>query len=161
MDPYYEFRHVVSFEETNLVGNVYYVNYLRWQGRCREMFLLEHAPEVLAELRGDLKLFTLKSECEYLAEISAFDELSIRMRLEELTQTQIAFAFDYVHIHDGMEELVARGRQRVACMRGPNGQTAPARVPESLRTALEAYIVRTPHRGAPDGLSPARVGGRQ
>ena len=35
MEPYYEYRHIVSFEETNLVGNVYYVNYLRWQGRCR------------------------------------------------------------------------------------------------------------------------------
>ena len=39
MDKYYEYPHMVGFEETNLVGNVYYVNYLRWQGRCREMFL--------------------------------------------------------------------------------------------------------------------------
>src|ERR1700735_3141291 len=91
MEKYYEYRHVVGFEETNLVGNVYYVNYVRWQGRCREMFLLEHAPDVLDDLRGDLKLFTVKSECEYLSEVSAFDELSIRMRLEELTQTQICF----------------------------------------------------------------------
>jgi enediyne core biosynthesis thioesterase len=162
MDPYYEYRHIVSFEETNLVGNVYYVNYLRWQGRCREMFLLEHAPDVLGELRGDLKLFTLKSECEYLAEITAFDVLSIRMRLQELTQTQIAFAFDYVHLHDGTEELIARGRQRVACMRGPNGHTVPARVPESLRQALEGYVVRAADRaGAADGPAPVRVGGRQ
>ena len=160
MKPYYEYRHVVSFEETNLVGNVYYVNYLRWQGRCREMFLLEHAPEVLTDLRADLKLFTLKSECEYLAEISAFDELSIRMRLEELTQTQIAFAFDYVHVHDGVEELIAKGRQRVACMRGANGQTTPARVPDALRTALEGYSVRTPPRDrAGTGSGRARVGG--
>jgi enediyne core biosynthesis thioesterase len=139
MDQYYEYRHVVGFEETNLVGNVYYVNYVRWQGRCREMFLLEHAPDVLDELRRDLKLFTIKSECEYLAEISAFDELSIRMRLEELTQTQIGFAFDYVRVREGVEELIARGRQRVACMRGANGSTSPARVPEQLRLALEGY----------------------
>ena len=160
MDLYYEYRHIVSFEETNLVGNVYYVNYLRWQGRCREMFLLERAPDVLDELRADLKLFTLKSECEYLAEISAFDELSIRMRLEELTQTQIQFAFDYVHLVDGAEVLVARGRQRVACMRGPNGQTSPARVPESLRKALEGYSSRLPGRHWADQPVSARVGGR-
>ena len=35
---YYEYRHLVAFEESNLVGNVYYVNHLRWQGRCRELF---------------------------------------------------------------------------------------------------------------------------
>lgn len=146
MDQYYEYRHIVGFEETNLVGNVYYVNYVRWQGRCREMFLLEHAPGVLDELRADLKLFTIKSECEYLSEVTAFDELAIRMRLEELTQTQISFAFEYVKIADGYEELVAKGRQRVACMRGANGATAPARVPEQLRRALEGYAVRAPRR---------------
>src|SRR5215472_10329937 len=139
MEPYYEYRHLVGFEETNLVGNVYYVNYVRWQGRCRELFLRERAPEVLEDIRGDLKLFTLKVECEFLAEISAFDELSIRMRLEDLTQTQIGFAFDYVRVRDGYEDLVARGRQRVACMRGPNTDTRPARVPEALRAALGHY----------------------
>jgi enediyne biosynthesis thioesterase len=148
MDQYYEYRHVVGFEETNLVGNVYYVNYVRWQGRCREMFLLEHAPGVLDELRDDLKLFTIKAECEYLAEVSAFDELSIRMRLEELTQTQIGFAFDYVRVHDGLQELIARGRQRVACMRGLNGATSPARVPEQLRLALESFTLTAPRTGS-------------
>jgi enediyne biosynthesis thioesterase len=138
---YYEYRHVVGFEETNLVGNVYYVNYVRWQGRCREMFLLEHAPGILDELRVDLKLFTIKVECEYLAEITAFNEVSVRMRLEELTQTQVGFAFDYVRVDNGLAELVARGRQRVACMRGANGATAPARVPEQLRRALGNYEV--------------------
>jgi len=141
MPKYYEYRHIVGFEETNLVGNVYYVNYVRWQGRCREMFLKEEAPSVLEEVRDDLKLFTLKVECEFFAEITAFDELSIRLRLEELTQTQVQFTFDYVHLTADGEVLVARGRQRIACMRGPNTQTVPTRVPEDLRTALAPYAV--------------------
>jgi enediyne biosynthesis thioesterase len=136
---YYEIRHTVGFEETNLVGNVYYVNYLRWQGRCREMFLREKAPSVLEDLRDDLKLFTLKAECEFFSEITAFDDLSVRMRLEELTQTQIQFTFDYVKLADGYEQLVASGRQRIACMRGPNTATVPSRVPEDLKRALEPY----------------------
>jgi enediyne core biosynthesis thioesterase len=157
MDQYYEYRHVVGFEETNLVGNVYYVNYVRWQGRCREMFLLEHAPNVLDELRSDLKLFTIKAECEYLSEVSAFDELSIRMRLEELTQTQICFAFDYVRVRDGVQDLIARGRQRVACMRGANGSTAPVRVPNQLRAALENFATGAAARG---GSAHVGAGGR-
>ncbi|MBA0125304.1 acyl-CoA thioesterase [Haloechinothrix sp. YIM 98757] len=139
MSDYYEIRHTVGFEETNLVGNVYYVNYLRWQGRCRELFLKEKAPAVLEDVRADLKLFTLKVDCEFFAEITAFDELSIRMRLEELTQTQLQFTFDYVHLTGEQEVLVARGRQRIACMRGPNTDTAPARVPDALRDALAPY----------------------
>ncbi|MEV7008606.1 acyl-CoA thioesterase [Streptosporangium sp. NPDC051022] len=141
MGNYFEHLHTVGFEETNIVGNVYYVNYLRWQGRCREMFLKLHAPDVLADLQDDLKLFTLKVDCEFFAEITAFDELSIRMRLVDLAQTQLEFSFDYVRLALGEREtLVARGRQRVACMRGPNNRTVPARVPESLTRALEPYL---------------------
>lgn len=136
---YYELRHVVGFEETNLVGNVYYVNYLRWQGRCRELFLKEHAPEVLEDLNGDLKLFTLKVDCEFFAELTAFDEVCVRMSLKDLTQTQVEFGFDYVHIAPDTEVLVARGSQRVACMRGDNRMTEPARVPKALLTALAPY----------------------
>jgi enediyne biosynthesis thioesterase len=63
------------------------------------------------------------------------------MRLEDLTQTQIGFAFDYVRLRDGVEVLVARGRQRIACMRGPNTDTKPTRVPESLRAALAPFAM--------------------
>lgn len=139
MSDYFEYRHTVGFEETNLVGNVYYVNYLRWQGRCRELFLKERAPAVLTDLQADLKMFTLKVDCEFFAELTAFDELSIRMRLSELTQTQIEFGFDYHKVTADSEMLVARGRQRVACMRGPNTKTMPTRVPEALVRALEPY----------------------
>ena len=139
MSDYFEVRHTVGFEETNLVGNVYYVNYLRWQGRCREMFLKERAPGVLEDVRGDLKLFTLRVDCEFFVEITAFDELSIRMRLEELTQTQVQFTFDYVLLGEQAVTLVARGRQRIACMRGPNTATVPPRVSEELREALAPY----------------------
>jgi enediyne biosynthesis thioesterase len=139
MNEYYEYRHVVGFEETNLVGNVYYVNYLRWQGRCRELFLKEHAPEVLAELRDDLKLFTLKVDCEFFAELTAFDELVVHMRLADLAQTQLELQFDYLLVEGADTRLVARGRQRIACMRGPNGRTEPARVPPALTRALAPY----------------------
>lgn len=141
MSNYYELKHMIGFEETNLVGNVYYVNYFRWQGRCREMFLKEKAPEVLLELQKDLKLFTLKCECEFLAEVTAFDEVVMRMYLTDLTQTQVEFGFDYVHLTHGAEVLIARGSQRVACMRGDNRATSPARVPESLVKALQPYRV--------------------
>ncbi len=142
MSAYFEIRHTVGFEDTNVAGNVYFVNYLRWQGHCRERFLTEKAPEVLAEVVGDdLKLFTLKAECDFFAEITAFDQLSVRMRLEDLTQTQIQFSFDYVRLADEQESLVARGRQRIACMRGPNNNTVPARVPAALREALETYAM--------------------
>jgi enediyne biosynthesis thioesterase len=131
----YEYRHVVGFEDTNLVGNVYYVNHLRWQGRCREMFLREHAPGLLAEFAADLALVTLFCSCEYLEEIAAFDEIAVRMTLGALTQSRLTLQFEYWR----GSQMVARGEQQIACMRRRDGKLMPAPVPESLRDALRAY----------------------
>src|SRR5262245_66164449 len=105
---YFELRHVVSFEETNLVGNAYYAKYVSWQGRCREMFLHQVCPEILTDLQDGLKMFTLNVSCEYLMEVTAFDEIVLRLSLDELTRTQIAFAFDSVVVASGW--LSARER---------------------------------------------------
>lgn len=139
MPDHFAYRHVVGFEETNLVGNVYFSNYVRWQGRCREMFLWQHAPEVVDELRAGLKLFTVKCSCEYFLELRAFDVVSVRMRLREVLSTQVEFTFDYVHLHAAGERLAARGAQRVACMHGDGPDTVPVAVPKSLVSALESF----------------------
>ena len=136
---YYEYRHVVTFGETNLVGNVYYTHHLDWQGRCRELFLRHHAPDVVEDLSSHFSLATVRCECEYLAELMVFDEVIVRMRLAELVQNRITLAFEYWRRKDGAEELVARGEQQVACMKHDGASLAPAPVPASLRQALAAY----------------------
>ena len=136
---YYEYRHIVSFEETNLVGNVYYVNHLRWQGRVREMFLRDHAPEVLEELSHGLCLATVRVSCEYLAELAAFDEVLIRLRLGELTQNRVTMLFEYWRVTGAGEELAARGEQQVAAMRRNGAGMMPVPIPTGMRRALEQY----------------------
>jgi enediyne biosynthesis thioesterase len=131
----YEYRHVVGFEETNLIGNVYYVNHVRWQGRCREMFLRDRAPEVIEALKHGLVLVTTRVSCEFMAELVAFDEIVLRMRLGGLAQNRITMNFEYWR----GEELVARGEQQVACMQREGAQVAPVPVPAQLREALREY----------------------
>lgn len=135
----YEYRHLVGFEETNLVGNVYYVNHLRWQGRCRELFLREHAPEILEDLARDLALATVRCSCDYLAEIEAFDEIAVRMRLGGIVQNRITLLFEYWRQNGEGEELIARGEQVVACMRREGKRAVPVTIPAPLREALKPY----------------------
>ena len=136
---FYEYRHIVSFEETNLVGNVYYTHHVKWQGRVREMFLRDHAPDVLADLSRGLALATLRVSCDYLIELNAFDEVIIRMRLGELTQSRVTMLFEYWRAKDGREELIARGEQQIACLRRDGDRLAPTPVPKSMREALEGF----------------------
>lgn len=106
------------------------------------MFLRDHTPEILAELANGLHLITTRCSCEYLAELSAFDEVVIRMWLGALMQGRISLVFEYWRCKDDGEELVARGDQQVACMRQEGGRLVPIQVPESLREALRPYVAR-------------------
>lgn len=128
----YEYRHTVGFEETNLVGNVYYVNHLRWQGRCREMFLRDHAPSVLEELQQGLALVTVHCSCDYFEELRPFDEVMIRMTLIAASQSRLTMEFDYLRKGD----LIARGSQQIACMRRTQEGMMPCPLPSELCEAL-------------------------
>jgi enediyne biosynthesis thioesterase len=107
------------------------------------MFLREHAPDLIPELNRGLSLATVRCSCEYFAELTAFDEILVRMRLAQLVQNRINLAFEYFRLKDGQEQLVARGEQQVACMRREGSQLVPASIPVSLRAALGAYAEST------------------
>jgi enediyne biosynthesis thioesterase len=139
MTRFFEYRHVVTLQETNLVGNVYYTRHLEWQGRCREMFLLEFAPETLELLRNGWALMTVRCSCEYYVELFAFDEISVRMRLASLSQNRVTMQFEYVRLRDGREDLTARGEQQVASMRRDGDRMVAAPFPPGMREALERY----------------------
>jgi enediyne biosynthesis thioesterase len=141
----YVHRHLVTFDETNVVGNVYFAHYVRWQGHCRERFLLDRAPGVLALLAHDFVLVTVDCAVEFYAEGFAGDEIEVRMELDRMTGNRVAMAFDYVRCRDGREELLARGRQSIACMRRAAHGLEPAPVPDELRAALAPFDpARTP-----------------
>lgn len=135
----FDYRHRVSFEDTNVAGNVYFINHLKWQGRCRELFLLEHAPELLTRLNDDLALVTVRCTCEYLAELFVFDEVTVRMRLGGLTQGRVSMRFEYLRVNGSGTQLIATGEQEAACMRREGARLAPAPWPASFVTAVERF----------------------
>jgi len=110
----YDYEHIVTFDETNLVGNVYFTNHLRWQGHCRELFLQEHAPNLCVQLGESLVLVTTRCSCEYYAELAAFDRVLVRMSLGAVRQNRLLLSFEYLRSTDAGVELVARGEQEVA-----------------------------------------------
>lgn len=138
LKPYFSHRHVVSFEETNVVGNVYFAHHISWQGRCREMFLKRHAPTIVDEIKLDLRLVTLRVSCEYFEELNAFDEVEIRMLLSYIRQHRIGL--DFVFLREGPENSqVARGFQEIGCMRVTRSGLTQIAPPSILADALRSF----------------------
>lgn len=137
MNRRYRYAHVVSFGETNVVGNVYFAHYLHWQGRCRERFLAERAPSVLRDvIAGDLALLTLDCSMSYIGQAFACDEIEVSMGLTSLNSSRVEMDFDFRRC--GV--TIARGAQSVGCMSRTDDSLAPVPVPAELRAALEPYL---------------------
>jgi enediyne biosynthesis thioesterase len=132
----YVYRHLATFDETNLVGNVYFAHYLHWQGHCRERFLAEHAPAALkAVLSGELALATVSCAMDYYTECLALDEVEIVMTLHSHGGNRIVMEFDFRR----EDQLVARGTQTVACLRRTEAGVEPVDIPPDLAGALRSY----------------------
>jgi acyl-CoA thioesterase FadM len=137
--PAFIYRHVVSFEETNVVGNVYFTRHISWQGRCREMFLKQHAPTLLDQIARDLRLVTLRVSSEYFEELNALDDIDVEMRLSYLRQHRIGLDFDIVKLLAGGDIRAARGFQEIACMRATANGLVPTEPPAALLQALKPF----------------------
>ncbi|MBM7774190.1 enediyne biosynthesis thioesterase [Actinokineospora baliensis] len=132
----YLYHHRVTFDETNLVGNVYFTNYLHWQGHCREHFLADHAPDVIDALRtGDLALVTVSCAMNYYTECYAFDHIEVAMRLSAQAANRITMTFTFTRDNT----TIATGSQTIACMRRTPTGMEPVHPPPTLRTALADY----------------------
>ncbi len=132
----YRYEHVVTLDETNMVGNVYFAHFLHWQGHCRERFLADHAPSVLTGLRsGELALVTVSCAMDYYAECFGLDRIDVLMTLGARNGHRVSMNFEFQR--QGLE--VARGRQTVACLRRVANGLAPAELPADLLAALAAF----------------------
>lgn len=136
----FEYNHIVSFEETNLVGNVYFANHIKWQGLCRERFLKEKVPDILEQISDGLALITLNCSCNYLGEVRAFDELKISMFLSSIHQNKVRILFEYYKMKNGEEiNLIAKGTHEIGCFKRQGDSLMPVDIPKKFREELEVY----------------------
>lgn len=122
------------------MGNVYFAEYVRWQGACRELFLADHAPDALRGVRsGELALVTVDCRVTFLAECYALDPIEVLMRLRSTSGNRIAMAFEYLRGKD----RVAVGEQSIACMRRESGMLLPVLPPEDLAKAVRRFPIES------------------
>jgi enediyne core biosynthesis thioesterase len=126
------------------VGNVYFSNYFLWQGQCRELFLREHAPQALDDLRrGAIRLVTAHASCDFSDEFAAFDAVCIRMTLARFIPCGVSLAFAYGRGVDASSadamEVVARGRQDVKFLHQVDGAWQLYEIPPYLMEVFQRY----------------------
>jgi len=136
----YEYQHTVTFEETNLIGNVYYTNFLKWQGMCREHFLRDNVDDFLSLLDQGWGIVTTHCSCQYVLELFAFEEVVIRMSLRDQISNRMVMDFEYWRNNDNQAELVATGEQGVAFIDTTKEHGKTNALPKSVAKVIKAYL---------------------
>ncbi|GGX54724.1 acyl-CoA thioesterase [Streptomyces noursei] len=141
----YDIELVATTGDTNMVGNVYFATFLRWQGMCRELCLAEHAPKYLQELDGEITALTESASCTYRDELWVGDRVSIRMTIPWIRLHLMPLRFEYYRLTDDGEQLVATGEQMIACMRKHGRSFSPGPWPPEM-LALGSHLGADIHR---------------
>ncbi|MFN0056797.1 MAG: acyl-CoA thioesterase [Planctomycetales bacterium] len=142
--PAFEYRPAITFECTNIVGNVYFANFVSWQGACRELFLKQHAPGVLRMVADrQIVLHTTRVSCEFSdpVGVSITDDICVEMALSQLRGGRMTVRFQYFREGAAGEPRtqIAEGEQAMCCKRiSPQG-LIPVVFPQELLSALRQF----------------------
>ncbi|SES36673.1 enediyne biosynthesis thioesterase [Lentzea xinjiangensis] len=118
----YEMEKIVTLQDTNAMGNVYFAAFVLWQGECRERCLMQYAPQLQDELRNGLALVTASCSCEYLDDLRLLDLVLVRLVFGPVRLNTVELIFEYHRRSPDGDKLVARGRQVIAVMRHRSGE---------------------------------------
>ena len=135
----YEYEFTVTFQETNIVGNVYFANFALWQGKCREMFLFEYCPSIYSHIRNGLLLITTNLNLNFISQAFAFDRIKIRMFLHKQNVNRLMMVFKYYKISENGETLLCEGSQTTAAMKEIDGNVVAVPYPGELIETFETF----------------------
>lgn len=98
-----------TLEDTNIVGNIYYASYIRWQGKAREKIVKNLFKDNLEFIFSNFKMITREVKHKYIKEAKLYE--TIKIELEYKTKdiiTTLNFKF-----FDSNNELLGKGSQKI------------------------------------------------
>ena len=131
---YFEYKHLVTFDDTNSTGNVYFARYFQWMGTCREIITAEHYPEIVDDIKRGFGFATEFAHIDYHHESFLFDVVLVRMTINSLSRTRLEFGFEF--INQKTSALLATGKQAVVWV---NPQHRPSLMPDKLYDNATEY----------------------
>jgi enediyne polyketide synthase len=126
-----------SFEDSNLVGNIYFSNYFVFQGRLRDYFLHQVVPELLRGTDAQGELLCTFSSMNFLREAMPFDDIHVVLRATRVYTCGMDLEFSFFRGSPGQGmEKTGVGLQKVIWAQRVDGKLTPAPLPPRLRRAV-------------------------
>lgn len=144
MNKVFQYFVVVTIGDTNMEGPVYWINYLKWFGQARELFMLHFmeplipkdmsTPEFFA--KADIKIITLNAQMDFKHPAQFGDELAIRIQSRNFHESRVEVVCEIVNM--STNQVVATGVQGLAFK---NMADKIIRMPDEIRALAKEYEV--------------------
>ncbi|MFW5804547.1 MAG: acyl-CoA thioesterase [bacterium] len=129
----------VTIGSTNMEGNVYWVEFLRWFGEARELFLINllpdiHMPDYLME--REVAIVTCNINTNFIRSAYFTDQVNIKVYAEKVENCSAVLGFEITNKKTG--EILAKGNQKIAFINISNQR--PVRIPKELKESVKEYL---------------------
>ncbi len=124
---------MMTYSDTNSVGNVYFANYIVFVGKVREMFFRTAMPEFDLKKTG-FYILTRQIEHKFQIEAKEFDLLTVRIRVAGFNRK---FATLEHQIVNQAREILGHGRQILMFVSSQDYRLVD--LPNELKTAFLPY----------------------
>jgi enediyne biosynthesis thioesterase len=126
---------IITIKDTNVFGNVYFSNYIEYQGEIREKFLLSSFPDINKFFtKRKLRLVTIDVYNKFISSSYFGDTLLIELTTSDLNAATCKLNINFKNKATG--EMVGEGYQRLVIV---NSKGKAIKVPEILRELLDFY----------------------
>ena len=126
---------MVTLKDTNVFGNVYFSNYIEYQGTIREKFLLASVPDLHEMLaKTHVRLVTIDTYNKFISNAYFGDILLLELTTSDINAATCKLNITFKNKTTG--KLVGKGYQRF-CVVSSKGKVM--RLPEALLGPLDFY----------------------
>ncbi len=131
----FEYTVFVSIGDTNMEGNVYWLNYFAWLGKAREVFLMFIFPNFLQLFSSGARIITHETNIKHIAPSFFSEEIVLEISTGEVRNTSTKIFVQFVKKSTG--EKIAEGWQTLVFI---DKEGKPALWPPKLKEAVLKYV---------------------
>ena len=95
MSKIFEYKSTVTIGDTNVLQNMYFLNFFKLQGISRELWVKDCVKNGLQDIANGMQLITKDANCSFIKDFFLYDEITVKLNFSKIEKTHTHLNFDF------------------------------------------------------------------
>lgn len=136
MNKIFEYKTTVTIGDTNVLQNMYFLNFFKLQGIARELWVKKHVKNGFTDLKNGLQLITKDARCNFNKDFYLYDDITVKLNFTKIGKTNTRLNFQFYNTKT--KELHAAGSQTIVFA---DVQHKVIKIPDNWKAAINNYFI--------------------